>query len=62
MALKKYELKIYYDTCSDKILHLSERFTDCDEYKLIIDDKEIAVPGDMQDYISNLDLDDIGVS
>ena len=62
MALKKYELVVYYDTESEEVVHLSEYFSDCDEYKMIINNKEITVPSDMQDYISKLDLDDMGVS
>ena len=62
MALKKYVLKIYYDPETDKIKHLSEEFSDCDIYKLVVDDVELDMPEEMQEYISNLDLDDIGVS
>jgi len=62
MGLKKYVLKVYYDPETDEIMHLSERFSDCDEYRLIVDDKEVAMPEDMRDYIEDLDLDDIGVS
>ena len=53
---------VYYDTESEEVVHLSEYFSDCDEYKMVINDKEITVPSDMQDYISKLDLDDMGVS
>ena len=62
MSLKKYELRVFYDPDTDEILHLSERFTDCDEYKLLVDDKEVDIPNDMQEYIKDLDLDDVGVS
>ena len=62
MALKKYVLQIFYDTDTDEIVHLSERFSDCDEYKMLVDDKEVEIPKEMQDYIKDLDLDDIGLS
>tara|TARA_R100000781_G_scaffold114439_1_gene85240 strand:+ start:63 stop:251 length:189 start_codon:yes stop_codon:yes gene_type:complete len=62
MALKKYELQIFYDPDTDEIVHLSERFTDCDEWRMLVDDVEVAIPEEMQEYIKNLDLDDIGVS
>ena len=60
--LKKYELKIYYDTSNDEIVHLSEHFTDCDEYKLVVNDEEITIPRDMQDCLNKINSDDIGVS
>ena len=62
MALKKYVLKVFYEPDTDEIVHLSESFSDCDEYKLVVDDREISIPRDMQDYIRDLDLDDVGVS
>ena len=62
MSLKKYVLKIYYDSKTDEIEHLSERFSDCDKYRLVIDDIEVDIPEDMQDYIDDIDLGDIGVS
>ena len=62
MSIKKYELRIFYNTDTDEIVHLSERFTDCDEYKLLVDNIEVDIPEDMQEYIRDLDLDDVGVS
>ena len=62
MALKKYVLKIFYDPITDEIMHLSEQFSDCDQYKLIVNDEEIDVPEEMQEYLEDLDLDDMGVS
>tara|TARA_R100000458_G_scaffold49788_1_gene49587 strand:- start:376 stop:564 length:189 start_codon:yes stop_codon:yes gene_type:complete len=62
MALKKYELHIFYDPDTDEIVHLSEKFSDCDEYRMLVDDEEVEIPKEMQEYIKNLDLDDIGVS
>ena len=59
---KKYILKIYYNTITGEISHLSERFSDCDEYRLVVDDKEVSIPEDMQEYLSKVNSCDIGVS
>lgn len=60
--LKKYVLKIYYDDETHEIEHLSEQFSDCDEYKMMVDDKIIDIPEDMQEYLSKVNSDDIGIS
>ena len=60
--LKKYVLKIYYNDETHEIEHLSEQFSDCDEYKMMVDDKIIDIPEDMQEYLSKVNSDDIGIS
>lgn len=60
--VKKYVLKIYYNTDTEEIIRLSEQFSDCDEYKLMVDDEEITIPEEMQECLSKVNSDEIGVS
>ena len=62
MSVKKYILQIFYDPKKGEIIHLSEAFSDADEYKLVIDDEEHDIPKDMEDYLNTIDSTDIGVS
>tara|TARA_R100000781_G_scaffold74640_1_gene46474 strand:+ start:834 stop:1022 length:189 start_codon:yes stop_codon:yes gene_type:complete len=62
MAIKKYVLRVYYDSTKGEIVHLSEQFSDEDEYKLIVDDEELDIPSDMQEFLNVINSDDIGVS
>tara|TARA_R100000234_G_scaffold36847_1_gene21839 strand:- start:11676 stop:11864 length:189 start_codon:yes stop_codon:yes gene_type:complete len=62
MAIKKYVLRVYYDSTKGEIVHLSEQFSDEDEYKLIVDDEELDIPSEMQDFLNVINSDDIGVS
>ena len=59
---KEYTLKIIYDPKNDEIEHLSEQFSDCDEYKMVVDDKVVDIPEEMQEYLLKVDSDDIGIS
>jgi len=60
--IKKYVLKIYYNTDTEEITHLSEQFSDCDEYRLVVNDEEVTIPEDMQECLSKVNSDEIGVS
>ena len=62
MAIKKYVLRVYYDSTKGEIVHLSEQFSDEDEYKLIVDDEELDIPSDKQEFLNVINSDDIGVS
>ena len=44
ILVKKYILKIYYDSDTQEILHLSEQFSDEDVCKLVIDNEEHEIP------------------
>ncbi len=59
--LKKYELMIYYDTDSQEIIELKESFSDCDVCVMIVDDKEVEIPEEMQKEMRKIDIGDIGV-
>ena len=61
IMLKKYELKIYYDTDTHEILELKESFTDCDICVMIIEDKEVEVPEEMQKEMRKIDGEEIGI-
>jgi len=62
MSIKKYILQIFYDPKKGEIVHLSEAFSDADEYKIIIDDEEHDVPEEMEDYLSIIDNTEMGIS
>tara|TARA_R110002020_G_scaffold39561_1_gene117429 strand:- start:315 stop:503 length:189 start_codon:yes stop_codon:yes gene_type:complete len=62
MAIKKYVLRVYYDSTKGEIVHLSEQFSDEDEYKLIVDDEELEMPSEMKEFLNVINSDDIGVS
>ena len=60
--VKKYILRIYYNTVTDEIVELSEQFSDCDEYRLVVNNKELEVPEEMKKYLNDMLNDDIAVS
>lgn len=62
MSIKKYILQIFYDPKKGEIVHLSEAFSDADEYKIVIDDEEVDVPEEMEKYLDIIGNTDIGVS
>jgi len=62
MSIKKYILQIFYDPKKGEIVHLSEAFSDADEYKIVVDDEEVDVPEEMEKYLDIIGNTDIGVS
>tara|TARA_R100000152_G_C6753569_1_gene177331 strand:+ start:902 stop:1090 length:189 start_codon:yes stop_codon:yes gene_type:complete len=62
MAIKKYNLKIIYDTKTGDIEHLSEDFSDLDILNFEIDGKSVAVPKELQEMIQEICEDELGIS
>ena len=47
---------------TDEIVELSEQFSDCDEQRLVVNNKELEVPEEMKKYLNDMLNDDIAVS
>ena len=62
MAIKKYSLRIKYDSSTGEITHLSESFSDLDRVTFEVDGVMIDVPEEMQIMINKIAEDNLGVS
>jgi len=52
--IKQYILKIIWDMNEDELLHLSEEFSDLEQFNFEVAGKKVRPPKEMQKYLKDL--------